>query len=50
MDGTLPIDDYEHKIVAKRRVVAFLNLWVQILGLRFFLDPASNSFVEVKTI
>uniref|UniRef100_A0A0R3RNQ4 N-terminal Ras-GEF domain-containing protein n=1 Tax=Elaeophora elaphi TaxID=1147741 RepID=A0A0R3RNQ4_9BILA len=46
MDGTLPIDDYEHKIVAKRRVVAFLNLWVQILGLRFFLDPASNSFVE----
>ncbi|KAK6101272.1 RasGEF domain family protein [Brugia pahangi] len=46
VDGTLPIDDYEHKIVAKRRVVAFLNLWVQILGLRFFLDPASNSFVE----
>ncbi|VDO55556.1 unnamed protein product [Onchocerca flexuosa] len=46
MDDTLPIDDYEHKIVAKRRVVAFLNLWVQILGLRFFLDPASNSFVE----
>uniref|UniRef100_A0A1I8ERW0 Ras-GEF domain-containing protein n=1 Tax=Wuchereria bancrofti TaxID=6293 RepID=A0A1I8ERW0_WUCBA len=46
MDGTLPIDDYEHKIVAKRRVVAFLNLWVQIVGLRFFLDPASNSFVE----
>ncbi|VDO24567.1 unnamed protein product [Brugia timori] len=42
----MPIDDYEHKIVAKRRVVAFLNLWVQILGLRFFLDPASNSFVE----
>ncbi|VDK85626.1 unnamed protein product [Onchocerca ochengi] len=46
MDDTLPIDDYEHKIVAKRRVVTFLNLWVQILGLRFFLDPASNSFVE----
>ncbi|VBB28110.1 unnamed protein product [Acanthocheilonema viteae] len=46
MDGTLPIDDYEHKIVAKRRVVAFLNLWVQIVGLRFFIDPASNSFIE----
>ncbi|EJD75124.1 rap guanine nucleotide exchange factor 1 [Loa loa] len=46
MDGTLPTDNYEHKIVAKRRVVTFLNLWVQILGLRFFLDPASNSFVE----
>ncbi|KAM3723905.1 Rap guanine nucleotide exchange factor [Dirofilaria immitis] len=44
--GALPIHNYELKIVAKRRVVAFLNLWVQILGLRFFLDPASNSFVE----
>lgn len=47
-DSTLPLDDFEHKIVAKRRVVAFLDLWVQIIGLRFFLDPVSNSFIEVS--
>ncbi|VDK80980.1 unnamed protein product, partial [Litomosoides sigmodontis] len=46
MDGAQSVNNYGHKIVVKRRVITFLNLWVQILGLRFFLDPASNSFIE----
>lgn len=30
--------------------MVFLGLWVHTLGIHFFLDPVSNSFVEVCQI
>ncbi|KAK6038431.1 hypothetical protein COOONC_24063 [Cooperia oncophora] len=40
------LDDLEQRISAKRRVVSFLWLWVNTLGIHYFLDPAANAFVE----
>uniref|UniRef100_F1KVW1 Rap guanine nucleotide exchange factor 1 n=1 Tax=Ascaris suum TaxID=6253 RepID=F1KVW1_ASCSU len=45
-DNGRPLDDVELRIGAKKRVVVFLGLWVHTLGIHFFLDPVSNSFVE----
>ncbi|MFH4980464.1 hypothetical protein AB6A40_007173 [Gnathostoma spinigerum] len=45
-DGVMLPDEGEHQILAKRRVVTFLWLWIHILGVHFFLDPVANSFVE----
>lgn len=38
--------DVEYSILSRRRVVTFLHIWVNTLGLQYFLDPAANSFVE----
>ncbi|VDO84393.1 unnamed protein product [Haemonchus placei] len=40
------LDDLEQRIAARRRVVSFLWLWVNTLGIHYFLDPAANAFVE----
>ncbi|KAK6012929.1 hypothetical protein OSTOST_21891, partial [Ostertagia ostertagi] len=40
------LDDLEQRVSAKRRVVSFLWLWVNTLGIHYFLDPAANAFVE----
>ncbi|WKX99313.1 hypothetical protein Q1695_014303 [Nippostrongylus brasiliensis] len=40
------MDDLEQRISARRRVVSFLWLWVNTLGIHYFLDPAANAFVE----
>ncbi|KAK5986369.1 hypothetical protein GCK32_009832 [Trichostrongylus colubriformis] len=40
------LDDLEQRISARRRVVSFLWLWVNTLGIHYFLDPAANAFVE----
>lgn len=42
------LDDLEHRLSARRRVVTFLWLWVNALGIHYFLDPAANAFVEVR--
>jgi len=38
--------DVEQQYTAKRRVIAFLAVWENVLGLQFFLDTVINSFVE----
>lgn len=38
--------DMEYGLCTRRRVVTFLHIWVDTLGLQFFLDSAANSFVE----
>lgn len=38
--------DMEYCVSARRRVVSFVQIWMETLGLQFFLDPAANSFVE----
>ncbi|ETN80353.1 RasGEF domain protein [Necator americanus] len=45
-DPLVVMDDLEHRISARRRVVSFLWLWVNALGIHYFLDPAANAFVE----
>lgn len=42
------MESLEHRLAAKRRVVSFLWLWVNALGIHYFLDPAANAFVEVR--
>lgn len=38
--------EFEQSLAAKRRAIQFIIAWQNILGLRFFLDPIANSFVE----
>ncbi|EYC32389.1 hypothetical protein Y032_0003g1544 [Ancylostoma ceylanicum] len=45
-DPLVVLDDLEHRLSARRRVVTFLWLWVNALGIHYFLDPAANAFVE----
>ncbi|VDM83558.1 unnamed protein product, partial [Strongylus vulgaris] len=45
-DPLVALDDLEHRLSARRRVVTFLWLWVNALGIHYFLDPAANAFVE----
>ncbi|CAB3403280.1 unnamed protein product [Caenorhabditis bovis] len=40
------IDTFADDVCSKRRVVQFLHVWSSLLRVNFFLNPASNSFIE----
>uniref|UniRef100_A0A0N5AW49 Rap guanine nucleotide exchange factor 4-like n=1 Tax=Syphacia muris TaxID=451379 RepID=A0A0N5AW49_9BILA len=42
----ISFNDATRLVATKHRVVTFLELWINTLGLHFFLNPATNSFVE----
>ncbi|KJH45387.1 cyclic nucleotide-binding domain protein [Dictyocaulus viviparus] len=46
-DSLVALDGPEYRITARKRVVSFLWIWVQTLGIHYFMDPAANAFIEV---